>query len=312
MGRGARPDHRQRVAVAVGVVVQHGHGDRCADLRDDGVVPGARGAVADGDRDGRGGRAPVTVGGRVAEPHRPGEARRRVEPHDAADHGGRPRRATVRVPRDRDAADAQRVVVGVGVVAQHVDVHRRVVRRRSTVVAGRGTGVRDRDRHGCAAGAAGAVGHGVGERRTALEAAGRCEGDAVGTGVDRDRPAGRRLGDRRHDEGLRRTGDVRVGVVGQHRNADRRAERRRRLVVDARRAAVAHRHADRGGARAALVVGDGVGEGVVAREARVRRVGHHAGRGDRDGAVLRRVRTGAASRRPARCHRWGRSRCPAR
>src|SRR5262249_26283682 len=140
-----------------------------------------------------------------------------------------------------DLGDAERVVLGVGVVGQHVagDVavlvatgvvvvrHRRVVDRR------------DGDGDSGVVGAAVAVGGGVGERRRAVEVQGGGEGEAA-VGVERHGAAadGHRLADvggAAVDLDDRERVVIGVGVVGEHavrRDGQRGVLGRGEVIVD--------------------------------------------------------------------------------
>ena len=273
---------RQRVAVGVGVVLQHVdvHGRVLGHRRR--IVVRRRGVVLarDRHRHRRGIRAAVTVVGRIREPvlHRfaHGEALElavRVvgEPAVLVHRHRRAHRAGRVIGRD-----GQRVAVIIGVVAQHAgcaDGQRRVLVRAVRVVVGlRGIVHRAHaDEHRGGVLAALAVVHRVGEAVGAVVAALRRVGQL----------AGGRFGHRAVSR-LRERADAqrivfRIGVVGQHVDHHRRVlvsfgrvVVRHRIVVDA-----GDRHRHRRRVAAAIAVTDGVLEAVEAVVVRARRVRQH-------------------------------------
>ena len=150
------PDEADDVAVGIAVVLQHVHEPRAAGGDDDVVADGDRRAVLDRRPDldaDLGDVGLLAVGRRVVEDVRAGRVgveeqlavgrQRQVEGVD---------RAVGRADERRLLGDEQRVVVGVGVVGQHVEADRLADDGDAGVVAGVGLVVgvleADRDDHG--------------------------------------------------------------------------------------------------------------------------------------------------------------------
>ena len=216
------PDEADDVAVGVAVVLQHVHEAGAAGGDDDVVADGDRRAVLrrrpDLDAD-LGDVGLLAVGGRVVEDVRAGGVG--VEEQLAV---GRERQvegvdgAVGRADQRRQLGDEQRVVVGVGVVRQHVQPDRLADDGDAGVVAGVGLVVgvleADGDDHRAFVGGAEVVAHRVGQldalcRRVRVrrehDLAGRVEHEHAGAGVLLGR------GDRLEHEGVA----VGVDVVGE-------------------------------------------------------------------------------------------------
>ena len=267
----------QRIAVRVGVVGQRVEGDRLVLGRGDRVIDRHRRVVDAADVDGDRGhiRAAVAVAHRVGEAVGAVEVGIRRVDDLARDDLDRA------VGRRGQARDGERIAVHVGVIGQHVDGDGGVLRGGDRVVTGhRGIvhrGHVDGDRR--RVGGTGRIGHRVGDRVRAIEVRRRGIVDRAvrvhrhGAAVGRNRGPDDRQGVA-----------VRVGVVGQRVQRDRRVLGRGRRVVHGDRRVIdaANRHGDGCGVGPALPVRDRVGDRVRAVEVRVRRIDDlaaHDGRG---------------------------------
>ena len=242
--------HSQRIAVDIGVVTQRSDGDRGVFRSGGGVRIGDRRIVdrSHGHADGSGGETTVAIADGVGDRGGAVEIR-----------GGREHDRPVGIDRHRPvgrcrAGHGQRVAVGVAVVAQDVDRHRRVFVGRSRIVDGHRDVVHrsDRDHHDSGRNAAVAVADLVGDGIGAVEIRIRHIGNGA-VGIDRDRAIGRA------GAGNGQRVAIGIGIVRQHAHRDGRILRRRCRIVRGGRTRVGHRPGEglADGATVPVVGGDG-------------------------------------------------------